>query len=166
MNEMPDVLSHLNILYSVTLALKSKIVVELGTGFGLATKTFSDACLLTGGKVYTIDIQDKFQVPSAKHSLHDRDNVEFILSDSIEAGKKWDKGNIDILFADSDHGYQHVLDELMTWEKHKPKIIFIHDTLTTDGQITPAFHAAKNYAVARNKRFVNFILPRGLGMII
>lgn len=118
--------THLIILYTAVLTLKPKVVVELGTGFGLATEVFSDACNIVGCKVYTIDNHpDKPQVIKARERLKDRDNVVFITGDSVEVGRKWDK-QADIVFCDSLHKYEHVLNELEVWSK-KAKILFVHD---------------------------------------
>jgi len=158
-------LTHLYILYAAALALKARTVVELGTGFGVATRVFSDACLLTGGTVYTIDKEDG-QVPLAKSSLKNRKNVRFIKGDTVEAAGRWDKGGIDILYCDSDHSYQHVLGELRAWERHGPRVVFIHDTLTAGGEINEPYRAGLDYAGSRGKTFVNFRVPLGLGMVV
>jgi len=157
---------HLNILYAATLAMRAKVVVELGTGFGHSALAFSDALKLTGGTLYTIDKDyDEGMVAYAKKYLKERDNIVMITSDSIEAANNWNKP-IDILFCDSDHSYNHVYGELVAWERFNPKIIFIHDTLSREGEKADPYFAAKDYAEKRGKKFVNLGIPLGLGIII
>jgi len=118
--------THLIILYTAVLTLKPKVIVELGTGLGLATEVFSDACKVIGGKVYTIDkYPNSSQVIKAKERLKDRDNIIFVTGDSVEVGKNWNLST-DIVFCDSDHKFDHVLNELEVWSK-KAKILFVHD---------------------------------------
>ena len=114
-------------MYTTCILIKPKVVVELGTGLGLATEMFSNALMLLGsGVVYTIDkYPNNPQVIRAKERLKDRKNIIFITGDSVEVGKSW-KGTVDILYCDSDHSYNHVLNELRVWGP-KSKIIFVHD---------------------------------------
>ena len=119
--------AHLVAMYTTTILVNPNIVVELGTGFGLATEMFSDVLEILGsGVVYTVDkYPDNPQVVKAKERFSNRNNIIFITGDSVEIGKNWNK-KVDILYVDSDHRYEHVLNELRVWGP-KSKIIFIHD---------------------------------------
>jgi len=80
---------HLVAMYTATLMVKPKVIVELGTGLGKATEMFSDALeILRQGTVYTIDkYPDNPQVIKAKKRLQNRKNIVFVAGDSVEVGK-------------------------------------------------------------------------------
>lgn len=149
---------------STTMALKAKKVVELGTGQGYSGGCFAIALRLTGGKLYSVDINAKNDVYEILKDY--KDIIEYIVDDSIKAGEKWDKGDIDILFCDSDHSYGRVIGELETWGRFNPKIIFIHDTLNVAKEIVDPYRAGTDYAEKHGKTFFNFPVPYGLGVII
>ena len=149
---------------STTLALKAKKVVELGTGQGYSGGCFATALRLTGGKLYSVDINAKNDVYEILKDY--KDIIHYIVDDSIKAGEKWDKGDIDILYCDSDHSYNRVLGELETWGRFNPKVVFIHDTLSRAGEKVAPYHAGTDYAKKYGKTFFNFSVPHGLGVII
>lgn len=166
-------------MFVATVLLKAKIVIELGTGPGNSTEMFIKAVKLTGGKVYSWDINSEWSqkfmnrrslsgdpadsLPSNYHKY-----ITFNVGDSIEAGRKWDKGNIDVLYCDSNHGYRHVLTELEIWGKYNPKIIFIHDTggPGTKMVLGHPFRAGKEYAEKTGRIFFNLLTHHGVAVII
>jgi len=68
-----------------------------------------------------------------------------------------------VLYADSDHGYDHVIDELRTWGWFEPKIIFVHDTKGFDGEV---IRAAQKYAQEQRKQCFNFDYAYGWAVIV
>lgn len=167
---------YLNIMYPMALKSKARLIVELGTGRGLGVEMFSDVCKLTGGTVFTIDIEDtqkEWQVLLKNIDLYNRwerlkskGNIVFIRGDSVEVGLNWTKGNIDVLFCDSDHSYEHLVNELKIWSTYKPKLIFVHDTLTQQGKLTETNQASVDFASQEGKEYFNFFIPHGLGVIV
>lgn len=174
-----------DILYMVTKALNAKIVVELGTGTGVSCRGFISALKETDGILYSIDIALSKSYPKHYVCMDEptrnvvRKTVEklsklgnpvvFISEDSIQAGKDWNKGDIDILYCDSEHTYEHVLNELETWSKHNPRIVLIDDTLNVGekaGWINKPYKAAQDFARKNRKKFVNLNFLRGTGIII
>lgn len=171
-------------IYTIaTLALNAQVVVELGTGSGISAKAFLKGLKQTGGTLYSIDNLNYPQVPHAISLLSDEKQVTFIQGDSVEKGKTWDKGNIDILLCDSDHSESHVMNELETWSRFHPKITFIHDMIgpvqpeeelkfpelvrPPNMKIAPPYLACKKYAKAHNKVFVALLnIFAGLGIIV
>lgn len=153
---------HINILYITAVALDAKTIVELGTGTGDSGEAFGEAIEITGGRVYSVDIAECLE---AKNRLKGH-RITFIGADSIECGRTWDKGDIDVLLCDSDHSFKRVYGELTVWSKWHPKIIFIHDTLSPDCKITPPYNAALEFSKKAGKKFLNFSFPHGLGVIL
>ena len=159
-------------IYTVTtMALKAKLVVELGTGTGNSSNAFLAGLKVTGGMLYSVDLYP--QRPDVKPTierLKGEKRVTFIKGDSVKVGKEWDKEGIDILLCDSNHGKRHVLKELEAWGKFNPKIIFIHDTLTPDKNYGSPYFAGKEYAEKHGKVFMHLdTCPEGspgLGVIV
>lgn len=118
-----DISEHLVHLYELTIALpENKIVVELGTRGGESTTALLAAVNDSGGKLYSIDIQNCNIYP------HEA-NWKFIQGDDMEIVKTWNL-KIDHLFIDTLHTYEHTLAELRSWGKFVQPwgIITLHDT--------------------------------------
>lgn len=160
-------------------ALNAKVVVETGTGAGRSCDNFVEAVKKTGGWVYSVDnYPDHISVEIVKERHLSQGNpVTFIIGDSIEVGKNWDRGPIDVLYLDSGHEYDFVVAELEAWGKYNPRIILVHDTLEADAgeQGTPVrpmviqapYWACKLYAEKHNRAFTHVgCCFTGLGIII
>lgn len=157
--------------------LDAKVVVELGTGWGHSTAAFTSALKNTGGMLYSVDLDFEelsyknimyasFQSRTEITRIAHKNNpyVEFIKGDSVEVGKKWDKGDIDILLCDTDHTYKTVSAELETWDVYNPMIIFVHDTYHNGGRTAPC-KAAEDFAKRHKRLFVNHRFRNGLAII-
>jgi len=73
-------------------------------------------------------------------------------------GKQWDKP-VDILFADSDHSYTHVLNELRVWGP-KSAVIFVHDIFKFNpsnpdehGKLDNPYYAMVDYCKESGRRY-------------
>ena len=75
------------ILYSSALAIKAKIMVELGTGTGMSTEALTEVAKITDGLLYSIDIAKCEETRNRLQNKH----LVFLMGDSIEIGKQWDK---------------------------------------------------------------------------
>lgn len=158
--------SLVDIFSVITKALNAKLVVELGTGMGFSCSAFISALKETGGILYSVDINPEaadVKPTIQKYSGTDAP-VIFIQGDSVTVGRAWIKGDIDVLYCDSDHTYGHVLTELETWARYHPKIILVHDTLVRGGEINEPYKAIKEYAEREGKPFVNLTFTEGLGI--
>lgn len=156
-----------DIYTSTTLALNAQVVVELGTGSGVSANAFLKGLHETGGVLYSVDNYLYPEVKDTVKSLKEETGFNFIYGDSVEVGKAWDKGDLDILLCDSDHTESHVLNELETWLHHHPKIVFIHDLVQPDMSLAPPYYACDKYAKAHNKLFVALLKKYpGLGIIV
>jgi len=160
-------LPYLMVMFAASLAIKARVMVDLGTCTGNSAEVFAEVAELTSGIVYTVDIHNSEEHENfrkAREKLAGK-KVIFIKGDSIEVGKAWDKGDIDVLFCDTDHSYERVYGELEVWGRYNPKIIFIHDTLGFEGNTDAPYNASKDYAEKNGKKFLNLIFPHGLGII-
>lgn len=157
------------IFFFTALALKAKTVVELGTGTGESAGAFLSALELTGGTLYSVDLypERKDQAETLR-KFKDNSRFVFIHSDSVEAGKKWDKGEIDVLYCDVHESRGHSLNELRVWGRFKPKVVFVHDIFSdVHGTDEPPYYACEDYARETGKKFIPILtVPQGLGVFI
>jgi predicted O-methyltransferase YrrM len=118
-----DMQPHLERLYDLTLEIKAKAVVELGTRYGMSTAALCHGAAVTGGHVYAVDIQCRkpFLAP----------NFSFIQGDDLNPyvlGLIPD--TIDLLFIDTMHTLRQTVRELEVYgERVRPGgLVVCHDT--------------------------------------
>jgi len=167
---------NLQALMSAALVLKAKTVVELGTGNGCSADAFLAVMKVTDGILYSIDLHPESpEVKETLNRLKEEPRFVFIHSDSVEAGRNWNREfrsllkpyPIDILYVDSDHTFKHVLDELLVWGQLNPKVIFIHDILNERNEKWEPYFACEEYARRTGKMFFAMEhFPSGLGVFI
>jgi len=128
-----DINDHLITLFIESIKIKPKLIVELGVRGGESTFALERVAKVCNAKLISVDIVDCSKVSSYKDWI-------FIKSDDIKFAKefkKWCKENniepqIDILFIDTLHLYEHALQEIKHWfpflsDRSK---VFFHDTNT------------------------------------
>jgi len=111
-----DISDHLETIFTESLAVNPKLIVELGVRGGESTYVFQRVAKICGSKLVSVDIEDCEEVITG-------DVSEFVKADDIEfAGRfaEWcgARGHapvIDVLFVDTSHLYEHTLDELNHW---------------------------------------------------
>jgi len=159
---------NLQALMAAALVLKAKTVVELGTGTGCSADAFLAVLRVTDGHLYSIDLYpDSPEVKGTRERLKDETRFHFIHSDSREAGRNWSGGKIDILYVDSDHGYEHVVEELEVWGRFNPTAIFVHDILNEKNEKGPPYFACVEYAKRSGRGFFPMDhFPCGLGVFL
>lgn len=148
MNELKDIIyktkngisdsdKHQMLLYSLVIGSGAKTIIELGVRNGDTTIPLVLGAKETGGMVYSVDINpvsltlnDDLQ----KHNIfHQQNAIDFLT--------EWDKNiDIDFIFIDDWHAYEHVKKELDIIDKLvSPKtIILIHDLMY--GDTCPFYH--------------------------
>lgn len=160
-----------NIYTALAFALKAKVVVELGTGSGVSTRAFLNALRYTEGTLYSVDLYPESDTVKATiDKFKDEKQVVFITGDSIEIGKQWDKGPVDIVLCDSDHAKERVKGELDAWDRHKPKVFLIHDMvyLSPAPHLADPYYACLEWATTHERKFIYFEVPNtpSLGIIM
>jgi predicted O-methyltransferase YrrM len=137
------------------LTLNAKHVVELGTGQGWSLKYFLDALKITDGRITSIDLRP--EAPDVSPTLERYKNepkVTFMKGDSVEIGRNWNQGPVDIVLCDSNHSKEHVLNELNVWSQYSPKIMFVHDLYLPTGELAEPYFACEEFARVTGKKFV------------
>jgi len=128
---------HVITLFSIALACKGKVYVELGVREGTTTLPILAAAHLNGGKLFSVDIEEKsFKCPEQycqSWKLIKRDAIEFL--------RNWDESmKIDFLYIDDWHAYEHVKKEFEYIDKYvgPSSIILVHDLMY--GHHEPFYH--------------------------
>jgi predicted O-methyltransferase YrrM len=123
-----DIHEHLVTLYMLTVELRLKTVVELGTRTGESTVALLFAAKECSGEVFSYDIND---CPDAKRAVERyglQGHWHFNRSDDLKVD--WN-GPIDHLYVDTSHTYDQTLRELQKFEPHVNHngIITMHDPI-------------------------------------
>lgn len=129
---------HLLTLFSIALASRGKIFIELGVRNGASSKPLLMAAELNNGKLHSVDIdKNPFLENKTKHwRYHQQDALEFLT--------EWEEENKptpDLVYVDDWHSYDHVKKELEILDRIvSPKtVILLHDLMY--GNTCPYYHA-------------------------
>lgn len=126
-NNKTDISDHMDTIYTEILSLepKPKLIVELGVRWGDSTRIFNYINQEIGSRLISIDIE-----PCKYDNIV---NGTFIQMDDISFAKIFKEkygAEIDVLFIDTSHLYEHTKQEIAAWFpllKEKALVIF-HDT--------------------------------------
>lgn len=160
-----DINEHLEFMHDLCVSENAQQVVELGVRTGVSTVAFLHAMDITGGHVWSCDIQPP-QVP-AEVSQHPRWTCA-VGDDLWLAGEA---PECDVLFIDTSHAYQHTLDELNAYSAKARKVILLHDTQLEhpDGVTGPPFPVRTAvfdwHATNRGWAWMEFTHNHGLGVL-
>ena len=126
-----DINDHLPTLFIESLNTKPRLIIELGVRDGESTFVFERVARLCDARVVSVDIK-----PASRLSQDER--WRFVQSDDIEFAKRfpaWCRENglpkeIDILFIDTSHFFEHTVQEIAHWfPLLAPRAkVFFHDT--------------------------------------
>jgi cephalosporin hydroxylase len=126
-----DISDHLLPLFLEALAVKPRLIVELGVRTGESTFAFERVARLCGSKLLSVDIDDCLRASTWK-------DWTFVKSDDIEFARKFpewcrERGmnpEIDVLFIDTSHLYDHTVQEIASWFPYlaQKSKVFFHDT--------------------------------------
>lgn len=124
-----DIHEHLVTLFMLTVELKLRTIVELGTRTGESTIGLLFGAKQVGGKVFSFDIGECLEAKKKVESYELQAYWDFTQSDDLMVG--WDKP-IDHLFIDTSHTYDQTLNELRKFEPYVRNggIITMHDPVS------------------------------------
>jgi len=96
-------------------------VLNIGAGMGTSSLVLLEA--RDDLYLYSIDTEDESDLGSLRREretlqeagLWDPNRIKQIHGDSREVGKQWFKGNLDLVFVDDGHYYEHVKGDIETW---------------------------------------------------
>lgn len=126
-----DISDHLITLFMEAIAVRPELIVELGVRTGESTFVFERVARLCGSKLLSVDIQDCSTVSSYRDWIFEK-------SDDIDFAKRFQtwcvqhniKAQIDVLFVDTSHLFEHTVEEIKHWFPFLSDIskVFFHDT--------------------------------------
>jgi cephalosporin hydroxylase len=127
-----DISDHLSTIFSETVAVQPRLIVELGVRGGESRFAFERAARVTGSALLSVDIEDCSSVCGESAGWH------FVQSDDIEFAQVFPnwcsqhgiEPRIDVLFIDTSHLFEHTLREIQQWFPYlsgRCKVLF-HDT--------------------------------------
>ncbi len=129
-----DINDHLETLFVESIEIRPELIVELGVRGGESTFVFERVARLFESPLVSVDVEDCSNASNYEHWYFvQQDDVTF-------AGEfqNWCKEHelpdqIDILFIDTNHKYEHSRNEFEKWFPHLSKHakVFLHDTNLT-----------------------------------
>ena len=126
-----DVSDHLPTLFAESLSFQPRLIVELGVRGGESTFVFERVARLSSARYVSVDIEDSSQVRQHQPWLFvQRDDVEFAKEFPAWCRQHELPDEIDILFIDTSHFFEHTVQEIEHWFPLLApcaKVIF-HDT--------------------------------------
>ncbi len=156
-----DIHEHLQTIHLLTVELNLKNILELGTRSGESTIALCLAAKELNGKVTSVDIDSCSSVKEKVKKLNLDSYWKFIQIDDLELS--WDE-QIDHLFIDTSHTYDHTISEFKKFEPYVRKggLITLHDIVSCP----PVLDAINDYISERKDlRFYRFFHNNGLGIL-
>jgi len=128
---------HLMLLYSIVIGSNAKNIIELGVREGITTLPLVCGAKETNGMVYSVDIEPTLLILDDELLKHNK----FFLQDALTFLNNWNiNQQIDIIYIDDWHAYEHVKKELEILDKlvSPSTIILLHDLMY--GDTCPFYH--------------------------
>jgi cephalosporin hydroxylase len=126
-----DISDHLAMLFTESLNIESKLIVELGVGDGESTFVLERVANLWGAKLVSVDIDDRAEVSSFKDRIFVQlDDISFAAEFPDWCRRRGFEPVINILFVDTSHLYDHTVAEIRSWFPYLASRckVFFHDT--------------------------------------
>ena len=126
-----DIDEHLEWIFTETLLLQPKLIVELGVRGGTSTFVFERAANLCGASIVSVDIDDCSSISShPRWYFFQGDDVQFAAIFPEFCQQRNLPPSVDLLFIDTSHYYDHTVQEVSAWFPHlssRAKVL-LHDT--------------------------------------
>lgn len=129
-----DINDHLARLYTETFPIDPDTIVELGVRGGESTFVFERVARLSDADLVSVDVEDCADAT-------DYDRWHFVQSDDVEFAAQFEdwcverdvRREIDVLFVDTSHLFEHTVAEINEWFPHLQDraVVFFHDTNLT-----------------------------------
>lgn len=113
------------LFYEKIKPLYNSKMVDLGVRYGVSSSIMLEDSFIKNNYVYGVDVVNTVDPGVLNHSRY-----KLLVTDSITAAKNWSEGSIDVLFVDTLHIKEQVLNELYYWMpfvKENGLVVF-HDT--------------------------------------
>lgn len=127
-----DISDFLGTIYSEALAANPRLIVELGVRTGESRSVLEQVAGQSGAVLVSVDLDDCSTAcrPSAMWHFIQSDDIKFAQEFQQWCTKRNINSQIDVLFIDSSHLYEHTVAEIRSWFpllSSKCKVI-LHDT--------------------------------------
>ena len=113
------------VFYEKLKSFRNAKMVDLGVRHGISSYIMLRDSLQNDNYVTGVDL-----VNCVHQSVYNHPRYKLILGDSVKTGKEWTGGEIDVLFVDTLHTKEQVLNELEVWMPHVKDngLVIFHDT--------------------------------------
>ncbi len=124
-----DIHQHLIRLYDLVVELNAKRVLELGVRGGESTVALLEGVHRTEGTLYSVDVAPCVEARDLIESYRLGSRWTFYQANDLEFGKG-QIGEMDLIFIDTSHEYQHTVDEIKLYAPllRKGGAFAFHDT--------------------------------------
>ena len=155
-----DISDHLVTLFVEALAVRPRLIVELGVRGGESTFVLERVARLSKAKLLSADLEDCSRASSYPEWT-------FVKGDDVELGRGFGawcrqrniEPKVDVLFIDTSHEFEHTCREIETWFPHlsERSRVFFHDTnlreviVRQDGSIAIAWDSHRGVIAAVEK---------------
>lgn len=126
-NNPSDIQEHLPRLYGYATKYRNPVILELGVRSANSTSAFLAALLEVGGELWSVDMQP----PQYPQEWRGVENWHIVIGDDVSPQVAHSvPEELDVLFIDTSHAYDHTLTELREYvPRVKPGgIVLMHDT--------------------------------------
>jgi len=130
-----DISDHLVTIFVEALSMSPRLAVELGVRDGESHFVMERVTEVAGARLVSVDIDDCSSIAAQEHA-------DFVQNDDVEFAGRFESWcaeagvapEIDVLFVDTSHLYEHTVAEIAAWFPHlaqRSKVLF-HDTNLKD----------------------------------
>src|SRR5579884_475997 len=130
-----DISDHLVTLFVESLAVRPRLIVELGVRGGESTFALERVARLCGSRLVSVDLEDCSSVSTyERRDFIKSDDIAFARSFAEYCEKRSIAPEIDVLFVDTSHLFEHTVQEIEHWFPFlsRDAVVFFHDTNLKD----------------------------------
>jgi len=126
-----DISEHLELIFTESLLIWPKLIVELGVRTGTSTFVFEKVATLCGASIISADLEDcSWTSTHPRRHFFRGDDVQFAALFEDFCRQRGLAPFVDVLFIDTSHYYDHTVQEIQSWFpllSPRAKVLF-HDT--------------------------------------